>query len=222
MRVRNPELRELSYEEANLSQILARLLNPQSNCVDVGAHLGAMLAEFTKLAPSGVHYAFEPSPTRAALLGVKFPKARVFPYAVGERDGEMAYAEDVNNPALSRLGDTGLTVRVVALDAILPADYRVDFLKIDVEGFELAVLQGASRTIQRYHPPIVFEVGSHYAKNPFGFTRSDLFSFMSERGYSIFVFSDHLAGRPALSLEQFEACGFYPFRAFNYLATRPR
>lgn len=220
LRVRNPELRELSYEDAYLSQILTQTLRPHYNCVDVGAHLGAMLAEFTKLAPDGKHFAFEPSPTRAALLAAKFPNATVLPYAVGDRDGEMPYAEDASNPALSRLGDTGQTVRVVALDSVLPADYRVDLLKIDVEGFEIAVLRGARNLIRKHHPPIVFEVGANYATNPFGFSRGDLFEFMRENGYSISVFGDYLAGREPLTMEQFDACGFYPFRAFNYLAIR--
>src|SRR4051794_17102089 len=52
-----------------------------------------------------------------------------------------------------------ITVKTAPLDTILPANFRLGFLKIDVEGAELQVLEGAAETISRNKPFVVFEHG---------------------------------------------------------------
>src|SRR3954468_17082132 len=54
------------------AEIMRRRLRPDSNCVDIGCHAGAILDEMLALAPRGVHHAFEPLPHLAAALRAKY------------------------------------------------------------------------------------------------------------------------------------------------------
>ncbi len=63
-----------------------------------------------------------------------------------------------------------ITVDVEVLDDVLPPDYVPALIKIDVEGAERQVLEGARRTLARHQPIVVFEHGSgsaeHYDTSP--------------------------------------------------------
>ena len=64
-------------------------------------------------------------------------------------------------------------------------DERIDFIKLDVEGWELNVLDGLQETIDRCHPPIVFEVNGFTLKW-FNYTPNDLIRKLEDQGYHIF------------------------------------
>ena len=51
-------------------------------------------------------------------------------------------------------------VDVARLDDLLPDERRIDLIKVDVESWELPLLQGAARTLKRWQPHVVFEMGS--------------------------------------------------------------
>src|SRR5262249_3119986 len=75
--------------------------------------------------------------------------------AVGEQAGKIQvppldYSQEANFSGLALGGDRGEEVPVITIDSLnLP---RCDFLKIDVEGMELAVLRGARQTIEKCRP----------------------------------------------------------------------
>lgn len=48
-------------------------------------------------------------------------------------------------------------VAIIALDDVLPTNRRISLIHLDVEGYELAALQGAKLTLQRWHPLVVYE-----------------------------------------------------------------
>ena len=77
-------------------------------------------------------------------------------------------------------------ISVVRGDDVLPTDIngRV-FLKIDVEGFELFVLQGMSQAINRWKPAILLEVERRYLERA-GTSVEELFAFLRDRGYSAY------------------------------------
>ena len=61
-----------------------------------------------------------------------------------------------------RPGGTIIEIQLTTLDAFADERQleRLDFLKIDVEGLEADVLAGATKTLKRFHPTIVFETGN--------------------------------------------------------------
>jgi hypothetical protein len=92
----------------------------------------------------------------------------------------------------------------------------MDLLKLDIEGAELVALRGATVVLDRWHPAILFEFGSEYVPNKP--SRRDLFDFLAEREYRIYSFGDFLFDKGPMGFEEFQRCGVYPFRAFNFVA----
>jgi hypothetical protein len=79
------------------------------------------------------------------------------------------------------------------VDAVTLDDYvrerglsRVDVVKIDVEGHELAVLKGAVATLGRYHPLLLVEIRSEFLRQA-GTSRDAVYAFLKELGYAPFV-----------------------------------
>ncbi len=223
-RLRNPDMAELFRESELLPQILGKLLRTDSNVIDVGCHIGSFISLVLQLAPRGLHVLIEPAPSKAAWLRAKFPSLTIHQLAVADRCGEADFTEDLAQSGFSHLGQDRLAdnvvcykVRVATLDELI--QQRVDLVKLDIEGAELAGLQGAAQTISRYRPAIIFECGSENSLAAVGVSRRELFDFLTDHlRYSIYTFSDFVYGKGPLSFDEFRKCGLYPFRAFNFLA----
>ena len=80
-------------------------------------------------------------------------------------------------------------VKVTTLDITFRNLPRLDLLKIDVESFELEVLQGAIETLRRHQPVIEFEYLDGYSKAR-GLTLDDYKAILEPLGYSFF-WSNH-------------------------------
>jgi FkbM family methyltransferase len=164
-----------------LVALLERTLEPDSDCLDVGAHVGGVLAEIVRLAPHGRHVAWEPLPELASELAARFPGVEVRQAALSDSDGDRDFARVVDDPGwsgfLARPTPSGsatetIRVRCERLDDGLPDGVRPAFLKIDVEGAELEVLRGGAETLRRHRPLVAFEHGlgsaDHYGTTPEG------------------------------------------------------
>jgi FkbM family methyltransferase len=224
-RYRYPELWEFYFAERLLPQFLKTVLGPESNVVDVGSHVGSFISLAMKFAPNGKHTLFEPTPSKCEILRVKFHKATVHQVAVSNISGTATFEENLKQSGVSRLQGTNASTDTVSryqvvvsrLDDMLSD--RVDLLKLDVIGNELAALRGATQTIIRYRPTILFGCGSEDALNQIGASRSALYNFLTaELNYAIFTFIDYLYKKPEMSFIEFEKCGMYPFRAVYFIA----
>ena len=89
--------------------------------------------------------------------------------AVGERDDQMSFQESATSGAQSQLSPAGTggvqyDVDVVSLDTwTARSGARPQIMKIDVEGWEPAVIRGARRTLETFRPVLVCEVLSRTA-----------------------------------------------------------
>ena len=127
--------------------------------VDCGAHVGFWCADMAQRFETV--YAFEAfGPTYECLLKnvEEYGNVKAFNLAVGEKAGTCSTRNDNARP-----GNTGSffvipgagEVQMVALDEMdIPG---CDLLKVDVEGYELRVLQGARKLIKRHRPVISIE-----------------------------------------------------------------
>jgi FkbM family methyltransferase len=190
---RNPALRRDRMDNELTSLILAIALREDSCCIDVGAHSGTILREMVRLAPRGRHVAYEPIPALAEGLRARFPGVDVREAAVANCGGRTSFNHVVTVPAMSGLRlrqfdgpvqSEVLDVRVESLDEALP-DFVPTFIKIDVEGGELGVLQGAKRMLGTHRPFVLFEHGKGGA-DVYGTTSGEVHAVLAEAGLRIF------------------------------------
>lgn len=191
---------------AELASLSSLFWHEQSTVLDVGTFCGtysALAASVTK----GKVISVEPDPKNFEFL-VKNKEENGFNHqvcyniAASNQEGEVKFCP--NGPSGHILQDGGeevsITVPAKTLDSVLDGE-RVDFIKLDVEGWELNVLEGLSQTIDKFSPPIVFEVNGFTLKW-FDKTPNDLLRLLEDRfGYQLFAIADGLV--PISSFEPF-------------------
>lgn len=120
------------------------------NAVDVGCRFG----EYTRYLQLDFNhvYAFDPRRLDKFRFNVDLAKVTHFTAALGDEAGEIQMYKG-GHAAHANVAPS--TVPMFPLDDFDLAD--VDYIKIDVEGFEKKVLLGAARTIERNNPLIVIE-----------------------------------------------------------------
>ncbi len=223
----HPELYEIYIESLRIEKALHQIIDSSSNCIDIGCHLGSILSEILKISPQGHHMAFEPIPYKARWLRQKFPEVDIKEIALSNTTGEVSFYINSQQTALSGLSwhnkgknKTYKEIKVQSnkLDNILASDRRIDFIKIDVEGNELATLRGAVNIINNYHPTWLFEC-TKSGLSSFGFTSKEVFDFLMKHQYSIFLIKVFLEDGHPLNFEQFDNALQYPFQAFNFIAS---
>jgi hypothetical protein len=101
-----------------------------------------------------------------------------------------------------------ITVAVKRLDALV-SDPEV--VKIDVEGAELGVLRGCEKLKSR--PVYMFESAPHEV---LGYTKAELWQWLDDHDYGIFLPNRLAHTAPPMSLEVFIDAHLYPRRATNY------
>ena len=97
------------------------------------------------------------------------------------------YEDSVNIGDLS-IGDGGEEIEIKTLDSIIPNGF--DFIKIDVQGYEKFVLEGAIDNIRKYKPTIIVEFEEHQLRK-FGYGCTELFDMIRELGYVIYFLDYH-------------------------------
>jgi FkbM family methyltransferase len=226
-RRKHPELAELFIESDRIEEMLTRLLKKDSNCLDVGCHLGSFLSMLLRLAPQGKHMAFEALPEKAARLKRKFADVQVIHSAVGDAKGEITFFNDLTHAGYSSMNrpvnkDDRVEVLKVpcdTLDHLVPADRHVDFMKMDVEGAELLVLKGAQQLIARCKPVILFECAPAGLKEA-KVTAEEIFGHIENAlGYRVYLIKDWMSNGAPLSIEQFKKAMAYPALGRNFVAS---
>jgi FkbM family methyltransferase len=195
-------------------QVIRRVCKPESNCIDVGCHKGEILDLFLQNAPNGIHYGFEPIPNLYEGLKARYtqPNCRILDLALSNQKGTASFNYVVSNPSYSGLlkrkydrpneEDTQITVQTDRLDTVLSPDFQVDMMKIDVEGGEWLVLQGATETLTRWKPVVIFEHGLG-ASEMYGATPEQLFDLFASCGMEINLLDRFLKRSPAFSRAEF-------------------
>jgi len=159
--------------EPPVQEALRRLLAPGDVFYDIGANVGFFTLLGARLVgPSGRVVAFEPVPWCARAVGRNielndFEHAQIQQRAVGAADGSARLLV-VGEASWSHLESTGrhadvrdeIDVEVSSLDSLVAAGSipPPDVLKIDTEGAELQVIEGARETIAGHRPAIVCEL----------------------------------------------------------------
>lgn len=163
-------LREGSFEPAELAAALS-CVRPGDNVIDVGANIGLFTVPLgLAVAPGGMVVAIEPLPANTRRLGANVAQndldtVHIVEAAVGKADGR-ATLHTARDPAFASLreivkyrasGDLDVALR--SLDSLWSELGRpaVALVKIDVEGAELDVLEGARELLATARPVLLIE-----------------------------------------------------------------
>jgi FkbM family methyltransferase len=204
--------------------VIKKSLQHDSTCVDVGCHKGYILRMMMHYAPRGKFHAFEPLPDFYSELvdSFKTKNVKVYNTALSNKQGTATFNYVVSNPAYSGFikrrypdheEEITITVNTDLLDNIFDHSQRVSFIKIDVEGAELQVLEGARNVIGRDKPIIVFEHGLGVA-DVYGIRPEDVYDLLYTKcGMRVSLLEDWLNNRQPLLKQEFHD-QFY--KSLNY------
>lgn len=181
-----------------LLEVVSRAIGPRGRVLDLGGHIGSFALG---AAASGYEVvAIEASPRNADLLRRSaarngFDRLRVIHAAVADRPGTLRFCVAGPYGHVVADGSTGIEVRAARVDDLLDelGWERPDFIKLDVEGLEIAAIRGMKRRLSRPDaPPLYFESNGH-TLNFFGLKPADLLGEVAALGYRVYlVRGEHL------------------------------
>jgi FkbM family methyltransferase len=194
------------YERNILNWACSQFLKSDANVIDVGAHIGWYTIDFAKLAKHV--YSFECSPKSFNYLCANIAlnecdyKVTKYNVALGSKEGTTDYyirdPKDGGGNGISKFeydvnkNTPTIVVPVKTLDSYNLQN--VNFIKIDVEGHEKQVLEGAIETIKaNNYPKILFESWDTNQSSEFNPVelRKELFEFITSIGYTHIVKVSH-------------------------------
>lgn len=161
---------------------------------DVGAFDGDHTIEYSQLAPGGRIEAYEPNQLAFECLrhNVKlFPNENVYATntALGAENGGMGMKLNENLGASCMTNSDECWVPVFTIDHFQRE--KLDFIKLDCEGFEPNVIRGGIETIERCKPAMLIEI-NHGALSVQGFTAEDIYDPLTEIGYEFQIIQPDL------------------------------
>jgi len=154
----------LGTYELEKQTTLVRFVKLGMTVYDVGAQAGFYTLFFSRLVGGGQVYAFEPLPENLRYLLAhiamnRLSNVKVVQVALADKTGLAGFTVDrgKSQNALVRLGDSPLVVATMSLDELVEEHGfpPPNLIKLDVEGAEASILEGARLTLER-HRPVVF------------------------------------------------------------------
>jgi FkbM family methyltransferase len=156
----------------------------------------------------------------------KDTNCHILDIALSNETGFTTFNYVVSNPAYSGLKkrqydreteeDTTIQVKIDKMDNVIPAMVKVDLIKIDVEGGELLVLEGAKETIIRNKPVIIFEHGLG-ASEFYNSSPDKVFQLLTSCGLRVSLMKRWLQGKTPFTEAEFKE-EFYSRRNYYFIA----
>lgn len=183
----------LGEYEDHIKKIFQKNIFSGNTVLDIGANIGFHTLFFSNLVGNkGSVIAFEPVVSNFKMLteninSNKLNNISALNVALGHKN-EVIYINasiDSSNPGAFNLFEEGETKILCKVGDDIINESRIDFIKIDVEGYEFFALQGLTKTIQKHQPKIVFEYDRVYQKKT-GLEPLVIFDLLASFNYSFY------------------------------------
>ncbi|CAN5895042.1 hypothetical protein BH11BAC4_BH11BAC4_01090 [soil metagenome] len=178
--------------EALLVKRLKKELPSNMNFIDVGGNIGTFLWQFTNKCAEA--YVFEPIPKLNNVIARsieynKDHKVKLIAKAAGDEPTVVKMLDNNNSSIVSgNVAEDVIDIPVTTLDIEFASINKVDFIKIDVEGYEVSVLNGAVKLIDKHRPVMLIEVHPIYLAN-YNQSQLDVIDFLEAHKYKIRYYS---------------------------------
>lgn len=142
------------------------------NCLDIGANIGEVSLNLAKICAQGKVYSFEPTKNTFEKLNKNiqlnsFNNITAFNFGIGRNEAEFPiYQFQEGNDGANRIimnaesnqNNILEIIKIKSLDQISHEFPKIDLIKIDVEGFENEVIEGALNYIDQHRPILIIEL----------------------------------------------------------------
>lgn len=195
-----------SFEYSTL-QLFSTLVKGGDVIIDVGANSGFYSIFYSKLVgDTGEVHAFEPDTDTYSLLqenlrlnncgnvltynfALSNKESRIEMVSFSHRDLKLQSGDSfkyIREVPEDKMNENKHTINAFRLDDLeeFNTALKIDYIKIDVEGAELLVLQGSINTILKYRPIIILELSGEWTKR-FNYKPYQLLVFLNELGYEM-------------------------------------
>jgi FkbM family methyltransferase len=188
-------LKQNKLWEPHFKEVIKVFIKPGAVVIDAGANFGYNSVLLGKQAgPEGTLVSFEPQriihqQLSGNLILNNIYNAITCQAALGDGSKKVVnmrpveYQADWVNIGDTSVGEDGEEVAIYTLDEI--GLERVDFIKMDVQGYELFALQGAQNILTNQQPDLFIEIEPHQLIK-FGVTEEQLLDYIKSFGYSIY------------------------------------
>lgn len=174
--------------EPQATEHLQRLIEPDWVVVDIGANIGYYVLMESRRAKQVI--AIEPGEANYyhLLRNIKlngYQNIETHRLAIGDHEGEVGFeiAKACNWNKIARDGKGDVKVNMLTLDKFLYGR-KVDFLRMDVEGYELQVLKGMAYTLKHSRPDMFIEVHRDLLRD-YGSSQLEFMEMLAGYGYSL-------------------------------------
>lgn len=174
------------YHQNDTIELLSKFITPDSVFVDAGAHVGTITVPMARKTPLTIAYEADAQTCDILKRNIELNgvHADVRSRGLGARAGfGSIMSADNGNAGAHALTPGHGEVSIVALDDELQ---HIDVMKLDVEGMEFAVLQGASRIMKESRPVVLFEVNISQLR-AHGASLSEMEMFLKALGYRLYL-----------------------------------
>ena len=195
------EILNFGEYEPEETKIIRRIAEEMDTMLDIGANIGWYSLMAAKLNPNAAIHSFEPVPTTYSRLIHNFlingfDGLSCHNYGFSDQQGSFPfyfYPEGSGNASMKNLAKrvdaSVVRCELQALDSILdwlPSDRKIDFVKCDVEGNELFVLQGGLRLLEQHKPILLCELLRKWSAS-FGYHPNEAIDLLHGIGYKPYI-----------------------------------
>ena len=168
------------YQKHQRDTIL-KFINRTGNAIDIGAHVGFWLKDMCN--HFDYVYAFEPIEEVRHCLSrnVTAMNYKTYSFGLGAKNDVINVnynPTETGNTHASKDGNQTITIRKLD-DMNLP---KIDYIKVDTEGFEIEVLKGGENMIKEYKPFIHVEVKERILQKQ-GISSNDVVDYLTSINY---------------------------------------